>query len=158
MTRSPTLASPAHAGAANRAASTMAKAKERESGFIGLSLVACRDLEGVFRRENVSPSRERMEQEVLFVEQIIDSEIEREILRGVVVHFHVHHKKVVEGAEYMRDDIGVIERRILLPAIARRDRVGPAFIRPVGHAGLGPPVRNKGNALADDGRRQACQW
>ena len=92
-----------------------------------------------------------MEQEVLLVEEIIDAEIEREILRRVVVDLHVDDEVIVEGAEDVGDDVGVIQRRILLAAVARRDRVGPALVRPVGDAELGAPVRHVGDALADHG-------
>jgi hypothetical protein len=32
---------------------------------------------------------------------------------------HVHDEVVIEGAAYVGDDVGVIERRILLAAVAR---------------------------------------
>ena len=47
-------------------------------------------------RTKVLPGK-RMKQEVLFVEEIIDPEIEREIRRRVVVDFHVHHDVTIEG-------------------------------------------------------------
>jgi hypothetical protein len=42
-------------------------------------------LESILRSENVSPSREGMEQGVLLVEEIIDPEIEREIPGRIIV-------------------------------------------------------------------------
>lgn len=86
-------------------------------------------LEGVFRGENVGSAGERMEQEVLLVEEIVDAEVEGEVLGRTIVNLHVDHEIVVEGAEYMRDNVGIIQRRILLAAVARRDRVGPAVVR-----------------------------
>jgi hypothetical protein len=66
-----------------------------------------------------------VEQEVLLVEEVIDPEIEREIFGGVVMDLHVHDEVVIEGAVDVGDDVGVIQRRILLAAVARRDGIGP---------------------------------
>ena len=66
-------------------------------------------------------------------------------------------KKLSKAPIDVRDDVGVIQRRILLAAVARRDRIGPAFVRPIGHAERGAPVRNIGHALADHGGRLARQ-
>src|SRR4030088_1831408 len=116
ITRSPALTSCARAGAAIRHARSAAEAKLRANGFIGCSLacglllfppVPCSyctrwlsvgGLEGVFPGENVGSPRERMEQEVLLVEEVIDPEIEREILRRVVMDLHVRDDVFVERA------------------------------------------------------------
>ncbi|KTT92291.1 hypothetical protein NS44R_14725, partial [Mammaliicoccus sciuri] len=98
-----------------------------------------------------------MEQEVLLVEDVIDAEIEREVRGRVVMDLHVDDEEIVERAIDVGDDVGVVECRILLAAVARCDGVGPALVRPVGHADLGAPIRHIGNALADHGGRQVGQ-
>jgi hypothetical protein len=57
--------------------------------------------ERVFRGENEGSAGKWMEQEVLFVEDIIDPEIEREILGRVVMDLHIHHEEIIERAEHM---------------------------------------------------------
>jgi len=64
-----------------------------------------------------------MEQEVLFVEEIVDPEIERETHGRVIVNLRIAHEVIVEGSEQVRNDIGVVQRRTLLAAATRRDRV-----------------------------------
>src|ERR1700760_4245866 len=94
------------------------------------------DSEGVLRGENIGSAGERMEQEELLGEDVIDPEIEREIFRRVVMHLKVDHEEIIEGPVDVGNDIGVAESRILLSAIARRHRIGPDVVRPVCHAEL----------------------
>src|ERR1700760_966233 len=107
------------------------------------------DSEGVLRGENIGSAGERMEQEVLLVEDVIDPEIEREIFRRVVMHLQVDHEEIIEGPVDVRNDIGVVESRILLSAIARPPRMAPAVVRRVCPAKLGPPVRHERHAFTD---------
>jgi hypothetical protein len=48
-----------------------------------------------------------MEQEVLFVEEIVDPEIERETPGRVIVNLRIEHEVILEGSEQVRN--GVIQ-------------------------------------------------
>src|SRR5580692_6442399 len=92
-------------------------AKKRVDCFVA-SLLAMTVLssERVFPCQHKGSARERVEQEVLLVEEVVDPEIEREICRGIVMDLHVDHDVVVESAVDVGDDVGVIQRRILFSA------------------------------------------
>src|SRR5262249_38052504 len=57
------------------------------------------------RREHTAG--EWMEQEVLFVEEIVDPEIERETHGRVIVNLRIEHEVILEGSEQVRN--GVIQ-------------------------------------------------
>src|ERR1700683_4352000 len=84
--------------------------------------------ERIFPGHDESSSRERVEQEVLLVEEIVDAEIDRDVLGRRVVPLHIDHEEVVERTEHVRNDVRIVERRILLAAEARRDGISPAII------------------------------
>src|SRR5512143_1614294 len=101
MTRSPALTSCAVAGAASTAANRVRLASPAKNVFMESSLLSLscrRSSERVFRRQHIGPARERMEQEILLIEDIIDAEVEREVVRRVVVDLRVHHEEIVESA------------------------------------------------------------
>src|ERR1700722_13020275 len=110
-------------------------AKKRVDCFVA-SLLARTVLssERVFPCQYKSSARERVEQEVLLVEEVVDPEIEREICRGIVMALYIAHDGGVESPVDVGHDVGVIQRRILFSAVAGGDGVGPTLVRPMGDA------------------------
>src|ERR1700733_178739 len=95
-----------------------------------------------------------MKQKVLFVEDIIDPEIKREILRRVVMDLHIHDEKWIECLKDVLRSVGVIKGRKLLTGVARRHCIGPTVIRPISNSERRSPLRDVRNLLAD--RRRAA--
>jgi hypothetical protein len=74
-------------------------------------ILACHD---------IGSAGERVEQEILLVENVVDAEVEREILGCFVVNLGVDNEVFVESAVDMRNDVGVVEGRIAPPQAQRR--------------------------------------
>src|SRR5829696_6746472 len=88
-------------------------------------------LESVLERREEGALWERVEEEVLPVQQVVHAERRAPVLVHAKVRLRVHHEPLREPLIRVVAHVRVVERGVELGAVAARERVGEAFVRAV---------------------------
>src|SRR5215203_2561769 len=88
-------------------------------------------LKAVLERCEEGALRERMEQEVFPIQQVVHAERRAPVLVHAEVRLRVHHEPLREPLIRVVADVGVVEGGVELGAVAAREGVGEAFVRAV---------------------------